>query len=278
MYVIYHDQCFDGFTAAWVAKCAHSDAVLLPANHGQPIPDTPLGSRVYMIDISFPRALMVAYGHGRHLRTLDHHKTAEAALVGFPDCVFDMNRSGAMLAWNEFHPDSQDGEAPWLVQYTQDSDLWRFALPQSREIGAFIESYPRTLEAYDALDAMLEGGLAQCAEVGSALLRMKDQKISEISQYSFTAMIGGYTVPVVNTSCFFSEVANRLCVLYPDKPFAAYYFRRNDGVTQFGLRSDNGFDVSEVAKLYGGGGHKAASGFQLETDAEVYRLFEDSTI
>jgi phosphoesterase RecJ-like protein len=32
---------------------------------------------------------------------------------------------------------------------------------------------------------------------------------------------------------------------------------------QFGLRSRNGFDVSEVAKKFGGGGHAAAAGFVI---------------
>ena len=38
--------------------------------------------------------------------------------------------------------------------------------------------------------------------------------------------IGGHLVPVVNASVFFSEVGERLCQLYPDAPFAGYYFDR----------------------------------------------------
>jgi hypothetical protein len=269
MHVIYHDNCYDGFTAAWVAKRARPGAVLLPANHGLPIPEVPVGADVYMIDISFPRSLMEVMRQTNNLRVLDHHKTAEAALDGFPNCVFDMERSGAMLSWNEFYP----GEtAPWLVAYTQDRDLWRFNLPMSQEVGAFIESFPRELEAYDELSMLLERELAQCAEIGASILRMKRQKIEEVATNAFFGQIAGHKVPIVNTACFFSEVANRLCILYPDLPFAAYYFRRNDGVTQFGLRSTNGFDVSEIAKVYGGGGHRAASGFQIGDDNDVLEL------
>jgi nanoRNase/pAp phosphatase (c-di-AMP/oligoRNAs hydrolase) len=34
-------------------------------------------------------------------------------------------------------------------------------------------------------------------------------------------------------------------------------------------------DVSEIAKKYGGGGHKKAAGFRLPGDAVVDELFDD---
>ena len=73
--------------------------------------------------------------------------------------------------------------------------------------------------------------------------------------------VGGHTVPVVNATAYFSEVGEVLCMRFPDAPFTAYYFDRADGKRQWGLRSRGGFDVSEVAKTYGGGGHAAAAGF-----------------
>jgi len=74
--------------------------------------------------------------------------------------------------------------------------------------------------------------------------------------------IGGVKVPVVNATCFFSDVGARLLELYPDAPFSAYYMDRGDGLRQCGLRSRPGVDVSEIAKNYGGGGHAQAAGFQ----------------
>lgn len=73
--------------------------------------------------------------------------------------------------------------------------------------------------------------------------------------------IGGYTVPVVNGSLFMSsEVAGELA---EGHPFAAMYAETEKGVI-WSLRSRNdGVDVSEVAKRYGGGGHKNAAGFTV---------------
>ena len=72
-------------------------------------------------------------------------------------------------------------------------------------------------------------------------------------------------IPIVNicqVDC--SEVLHELCVSYPSPPFSMYWFKRADGMYQYGLRSIGDFDVSTVAKLFGGGGHKNASGFQLK--------------
>jgi len=78
--------------------------------------------------------------------------------------------------------------------------------------------------------------------------------------------IGGYEIPVVNASVLFSEVGHELCLkgLFT-KLFSAYYFDRNNK-RQWGLRSIGDFDVSEIAKKYGGGGHRNAAGFETGKD------------
>jgi len=50
---------------------------------------------------------------------------------------------------------------------------------------------------------------------------------------------------------------------YPDAPFSVSYCDRADGKRSYSLRSRNGFDVSVVAKAFGGGGHPGAGGFTL---------------
>ena len=74
-------------------------------------------------------------------------------------------------------------------------------------------------------------------------------------------MMGGERFPIVNVtyeSC--SEVADKLCEMHPDAPFAGYFFERGDGSWQYGFRSRGDFDVGEFATQFGGGGHKGAAG------------------
>jgi oligoribonuclease NrnB/cAMP/cGMP phosphodiesterase (DHH superfamily) len=257
--VLYHANCYDGFGSAWTAWRKFGDAaVYQPVTHGNPPPALPEGSDVLIADFSYPRALLEELASRHHVQVLDHHKTAEADLRGLPYCEFDMDRSGAMMTWNHLFPDSPP---PALVQYVQDRDLWRFTLPQSRAVSAWIASWPFAFDVWSRLAAKLEEHPEEVYGEGAALLRLKAQNVDDMCQHVRMVEIAGHTVPVVNATVCLSEVCERLLQRYPDATFSGYYLDREDGKRQWGLRSRGDFDVSAVAKQFGGGGHAAASGF-----------------
>jgi uncharacterized protein len=77
-------------------------------------------------------------------------------------------------------------------------------------------------------------------------------------------MIGGYNVPIANVPHELRDIAGE--ILYQGVPFSATYEdRHGDGVRKVSLRScrENGIDVEEIAKIYGGSGHPHAAGFSL---------------
>ena len=75
-------------------------------------------------------------------------------------------------------------------------------------------------------------------------------------------VLGGQTVPCINTTFAISELVDALA---EGKPFAAGWFQRDDGRFVYSLRSrKGGIDVSEIARQYGGGGHRNAAGFTQE--------------
>ena len=80
-------------------------------------------------------------------------------------------------------------------------------------------------------------------------------------------VIGGQLVPVANLPYTLTSDAGHLMCVEPHEgslaPFAACYWDPPDGRV-FSLRSaEGGYDVSEIAKAYGGGGHKNAAGFTM---------------
>lgn len=257
-YVLYHANCCDGFGAALVARrWAGADGVFIPCVYGDPLPAIEDGAQVAIVDFSFPREVLLALAaRVKSLLVLDHHKTAQEELAGLPFVVFDMNKSGAMLAWESFHTEA----APALIRYIQDRDLWRFALPKSREINAALRSYPFDFQVW----ARFFNGVERLAPEGAAILRAVDQQVAAMCKEAVEMVIGGHAVPCVNATVNFSEVGDELCRQSPERPFSAHYFDRADGKRQFGLRSRGEFDVSAVAKLYGGGGHKGAAGFVID--------------
>ncbi|MCC7368514.1 MAG: hypothetical protein IT306_08830 [Chloroflexi bacterium] len=253
--VLYHGNCPDGFGGAWSAWKAWGDAVrYLPVSHGDAPPELTADASVLMVDIVYPRAETLALkDRVRELVILDHHKSACEELGDLPYAIFDMQRSGAMLSWDYCHPGVP---APPLVGYVQDRDLWRFELPHSREVTAALGSYPMDFEVWDQLD------MRALAAEGVAILRFRDQTVKSIVAHARWSEIGGHRVPVVNATAHWSDVGAEMLDRYPDAPFVGAWFEDAEGTLRWSLRSRPGFDVSEVAKRLGGGGHPQASGFR----------------
>jgi oligoribonuclease NrnB/cAMP/cGMP phosphodiesterase (DHH superfamily) len=266
--VLYHADCPDGFGAAWAASKALgrcSGVIYVPVQYGQPYPPEIDGgiSRLYILDFSYPRATMGRLANAaKEIVCLDHHKTAEAELAGLPYAKFDMDKSGAVLAWEYFHPGD---DLPLLLSFVEDRDLWRWGLPESREFSAALSVYPRDFNAWDDLDRSLDklDGMEKFLAVGRAILSHQDHLVERLASKAHMADVGGYRVPTVNSSLFQSELGDRMCRDHPDAPFAAVFFSTGPDEEVWSLRSRNGFDVSAVAKSLGGGGHAAAAGFKV---------------
>lgn len=272
--VYYHKNCFDGICSAWVAwRNFGESAEYIPINYGEDYTslyqdcyeNAIINDEIYFIDFSLSKELMdLIYNKAKKLVVLDHHKTAKENIGDRPEyAIFDMTESGASLAWNYFF----GSELPKLVRYIKDRDLWLYKEPNSHEINAYIQSFEMTIENYANLYIELEDDINSCIKAGSSIERYKNTMVKSMCKNAVMKNIGDYIVPVVNASILFSEVGHELC--QPNKhgissSFAAYYFDRGDGKRQWGLRSIGDFDVSEVAKKYGGGGHKNAAGFITE--------------
>lgn len=261
-HVIYHGNCYDGFGAAWAAwKHFGDNATYSPALYGQApkVPDEV--TQLYLLDFSYPEKIMVELTEKYDVTILDHHKTAIEDLNDLFEIeprrvegCLDDTHSGAILAWNWFHPDLPP---PRFLDYIEDRDLWKYELEGSREFSAALRSYDMDFQLWDNLERLV----LPLIQDGKAILRAQDKQVEIMAKQAVVRDIAGYRVPVVNTTVYFSEVGSLLLEWYHDAPFAAYYFDRADGIRQWGLRSRETFDCSVVAKEFGGGGHPQASGF-----------------
>lgn len=280
---IYHGNCADGFAAAWAVRRALPEAEFVAGVYQTDPPDT-AGRHVILVDFSYKRPVLVEMAkRAQSVLILDHHKSAAEDLAGFEavgrdwqdHCIranqvfvetggtliaarFDMQHSGAALAWNFFnYHDSR----PRLIDHIEDRDLWRFSLPYTREILAGLFSYPYDFDLWDEL--MRPCGLDDLRRDGVAIERKHFKDIDELCRVGTLRMvIGGHDVPVANLPYTMSSDAGHK--LTKNEPFAACYWDSVEG-RNFSLRStDQGLDVSEIAKKYGGGGHRNAAGFRLQ--------------
>jgi len=263
---IYHGNCPDGFAAAWAVYHALGDDIEFHKGmHQQPPPDVS-GLDVFLVDFSYKKPVLEdMLKQAASITILDHHISAQQDLAdllssGKVGGLFDMDKSGAMLAWEWFHADAP---APKLIQHIQDRDLWQFKLDGTREVTMGLASYPYDFELWDKLMNSTPDELELLKRDGEALVRKLHIDINMLIDSGVRRMvIGGYDVPVLNVpAAYVSEAGN---ILAKGEPFAACYWDHATG-RSFSLRaSETGEDVSKVAKLYGGGGHVKASGFTVD--------------
>jgi oligoribonuclease NrnB/cAMP/cGMP phosphodiesterase (DHH superfamily) len=285
--IIFHASCPDGWAAAYICHMKYPEAELMSLNHGL-LPATldelvnyVADKDVIMVDYSLRTRfdndqLNIA---AKSFRILDHHKTAQAVLEGAPYATFDMKRSGAGLAWDYLFGKNMmlhwyDDEIkpafikprPWWVSYTEDQDLWNWALPDSQLVNAFLMVQPRTVEIWDDLTKRHDVTSATEAGIGvRSYIEYYTRSVVAERQDGILLFEGrNYKVSVLNIPyAGVSEAGNALVNLGYEIGLA--WFERGDGITQFSLRSLKGgdVDVSAIAKSYGGGGHASAAGFQL---------------
>lgn len=167
-----------------------------------------------------------------------------------------MERAGSRIAWDYYFP--KEAPPPVLL-HVEDRDLWRFALPKTREIQANIFSYPYEFAIWDRLMA---ADPAVLAVEGEAIERKHFKDVAELVKVcQRTLHIGGHDVPAASLPYTLTSDAGHL--MAQGQPFAVCYWDTPRGRV-FSLRStDAGLDVSEIAKHYGGGGHRNAAGFTV---------------
>lgn len=270
--VIYHAECPDGFAAAYVAwkalnKSGEDTVEFCPGIYQQPPPPFEDGTVIVIVDFSYPKDVLAQMAQrAKSIVVLDHHKTAEAALSG-ADIVgvhikFDMSKSGAVLAWEHFYPGVQ---VPILLQYVQDRDLWQWKLPESKMINAGLwRGTPRDFKAWDDVVMNPSTSLSKLAAKGEAITVADSFAIETACREPARMIIDGHTVPAVNSGMLQSEIGHHLLEKHPDAPFVAVWFMDGKNKFNYSLRArTGGFDVSQVAKVFGGGGHAAAAGFRF---------------
>jgi hypothetical protein len=266
----YHSGCPDGFGAAWaVWRAWGDDAEYRPIGHDEPI-DAPAyeGATVAFVDIFTRTSTLRRLGdHASHVVVLDHHVTSRNRFHAEPELEadlragghlvhFDLEHSGAVLAWHHFHDDTP----PPLLAYVEDQDLWNWALPHSPEVNAAIGSYPRTFATWDA---MAERPIEALVAEGTSLVRSSQLEVLRAVKKAHPVAVKGRRVEAVNSTAHRSAIGHALSerARFGD-PWGCVYRVQGTRVDAT-LYSIGELDVAEIAAGLGGGGHRNAAGFSV---------------
>jgi len=268
---IYHAGCPDGFGAAWAAWQAWGeDALYVARGHDDVLrPTDYAGDHVLFADIAPPPdAWRDLVEQAERLVVLDHHVSARDRYVAEPSLgdavereghqvVFDLSRSGAVLAWQHLHPERA---LPDLLAYVQDQDLWRWQLPASREVNAAIGSHLRSFETWGKLAA---APIETLAAEGRPILRALRMEVDRALATAHPVRVAGLPLEAVNARLQRAEIGHELAERRAFGVPAGAVYRVTGTRVDVSLYSVGELDVAKLAESLGGGGHRNAAGFAV---------------
>lgn len=293
--VVYHGPaCLDGIAAAACMYRVFGDDAEYAVGKYQSENTLNFFNRdVYLVDFSYSRQFMIdsVLPVANTVYLIDHHKTAIDSLLdlannysNFITAWASSDYSGAMLAWNFLHgllPGEINDELPTseIIEIIQDRDLWRFNRADTKDVTA--ELFHRKLD-YKSMEKLLSANSLEVLE-----LRHRGKIISDVNTKHCETLLkiarrtinlhytafdkdgnsegeGVHTIDFVNAPPMFSsEIGNMIA---QEKGMGGTYYD-TVGNREFSLRSIGDIDVSAIAKMFGGGGHKNAAGFKLPLSA-----------
>ena len=271
--VIYHGRnCPDGFAAALAAHLFFGDAAhYLGLDHGdvKTLDDLPpvAGRAVYILDFSFAEDILRGIEvQATKLVLLDHHQSAAEKLTGF-SCRcgvvhFDMDKSGARLAWEFFQPDIP---VPDLVRFVEDRDIWNWQYADSAAYLAALDMEPFDLDRWAQIAAFDAGAQAQFMARGQAMDDKFSKLAADMAEGAQPVVFNGIPGLMVNAPGVFHSLVGEM-LSNKSGTFGLMWnaaLTGNNGVVKVGLRSQRGFDCIPLASSMGGGGHAQACGFKM---------------
>lgn len=257
--VLYHGDCPDGFGAAFAAwKKFGENALYIPLHHSMPVPDEVEGKDVYSLDFAYENSCLdLLLEKAKSVVLIDHHITSEPFLGKFDETSFGLDHSGAVLAWKYFHPKLP---VPKLFEYIEAIDLGKFDFPDAKAIDQMLGVHNYDFIEWGKIVADFEDGDLRQRYItdGELLLRRVQLQINKLVSIAEEITFEGHRCLMVNSPLYVSYIGHALYKKLPH--MGVVWSRRGDRVV-VSLRSDGSIDVAEIAKKYGGGGHKAAAAF-----------------
>jgi oligoribonuclease NrnB/cAMP/cGMP phosphodiesterase (DHH superfamily) len=207
---------------------------------------------------------------------LDHHNTA-SHLTNESWCLIDQEKCGTELL--RLYLELSDDYSYKLSRIIQDDDLWTKKIPESDDLSAFHAfvgsdnfvdrfRYGRNVYRESIFDVDEKEIVSM---IGDRKERIIEDLIGKVREKQLTIdgseISVGYIVSSDNNT---SPLLNRLLARRKDLDVACQ-INVEKGSVSFRSRD---YDVSKLAQLFGGGGHKRAAGHSISSDI-LERLIED---
>lgn len=282
--VIYHARCPDGLAGAWCFFTIAKNAKYISVPTGAPPPPDIKNSHVVIVDMAFSRNdLLNLKNINKSVWVYDHHKSNQRDLADMSECVFDMSRSGAQIAWDVTH----GGSRPWFIDYIGARDLYRLDdIKYCAEVTNVLHEEGH-LQNFDSLNALNQldstKTLNRFINKGKILAEHRNHNVKRIAQYAIKCLHiqNGilYTYGLVYNcpKAYVSDVGHELY----SKKYDFVVFPRFSHITNewwISMRGKPNLDLTKLNLGFGNPkGHPCACGGSFSADINPCTYFKPST-
>lgn len=225
---------------------------------------------IIFTDISISRdtaeSLEATRAYGKELLLLDHHESAKTNLedLNYPWIHINMEYSGALLAFLWYKDQLIENldivsynNYGYLAQLVSDYDLWHHQYPESKKL-QFLWSKIGT-EQFVA--RFLQNSSMVLSDEEESFVKESMDALEESYQIAISNMdpeedsYGNKWLLIKNIGVMYSLVADRILKENPDVAYCCIMSRKGS----LSFRSQY-YNVEQIAKALGGGGHRLAAG------------------
>lgn len=275
VFCITHSADLDGHSSGAIVLLKHPEATVIGWNYGEAIPEIPDDHHVIITDISYPMEKMLAMaGKARSFTWIDHHISAikeyekyfkgENPLITAVHPEGDERVAACELTWRHLFPNEP---APEVIRLLGAYDCFRHKdTPEEQDVLQFQfaarSKYNTPKECLALFELDKEEVYEMMYEDGKAISGFLKSEALVTLKRAFDVDVEGHKFLCVNAERF--NLINFDIDYHKMGYDGSTCFWYNNNQWYFSLYNENGtVDCSVLAKKRGGGGHAAASGFEL---------------
>jgi uncharacterized protein len=165
-----------------------------------------------------------------------------------------------------------------LIRHIDDYDRWQFKLEGTKEFNKALWSYaPWSFEQWHRMfikspSHIVKWEMEDILREGAAILRAHEQNVAAVvkgaSRSCRLPNLQSYEVGLAANCGFNKDLQNDVghALANASGTYGLLWAINKEGKCICSLRSNEDYDVSAIAKQFGGGGHKNAAGFEVSIE------------